>query len=482
MQLEGILWDVIEYFYQLGLVGFVTKDSNGKLIQKFRSISEYASFRNDKLPNSEYYLTHPSVEEDLKHSNFFFFHNKFAVVGPDYPFYEKSMKKISRSNLHLGAGRLGLGLVAPIFAKLGKLIILQRPGEKWLKIKYDFVDLHVNSELVGHFRCLINPSDINAAIKAIEDEPLVLLISDNEDLIHFAVNQATSISTALGTSGLGIVTKIVEKIDSDRKINVYPFENEHDSVKDLSDRIKLVNENVDVPFVVADRICSKIKIFQKKIDVFTEENYELVVNCINGDVKDLFEAKDYNIQVTRSSDEFRYYYLRKYYLVNGIHTILAIYVYSFLLRKKVPISKWKNYEINLFDELPEIVKAIDIFSVVQIARIMHNFDWGQFERFFTGITKKQLFDNLLDYSVNVRNRFSNSPDLIDRVFSLKKQSAIRKKYEERIRKMNDFAIRNIKEFEVLFTTVGYSEFEVQDVLIEIANLLDKTTKLFLSRK
>jgi len=301
------LWDVIEYFYQLGLIGFVTKDSDGILVQKFRTVSEYSKLRNEQLPNSEYYLMHSAVEEDLKKSNFFFFHNKFAVVGPEYPFHEKSTEMTSRCNLHLGAGRLGLGLVTPILSQLGKLIILQRPGKKWLKIKHDSVDLNVNSELVGNFRCLINPKDLETAIKEIENERLVLLITENEDLIRFAVNQATSITTALGPSGLDFAEKIVGKVDADRRINIYPFENDLKAVEKLEGKIKQINENVFVPYVVADRICSKIDIFPKKIDVFTEEYFGIVVNCINGDVKDLFEAKDYNIQVTRSSDEFRYY-------------------------------------------------------------------------------------------------------------------------------------------------------------------------------
>lgn len=481
----NLLWDVIEYFYQLGLIGFVTKEPNGNLMQKFRTVSEYAKVRNEKLPNSEYYLMHPSVEEDLKRSNYFFFHNKFTVVGPNYMFHEKSMKKISRCNLHVGAGRLGLGLVAPIFSKLGKLIILQRPRKKWYKINNDFVNLYVNGELVGNFRCLINPADFDATIKAIKDNALVLLITDNENLIRFAVNQATSITTALGTlgaSGLKTVIELIEKIDPDRKINVYPFENDFEAVKNLSDRIKLINVNVNVPFVVADRICSKVIRFKRKIDVFAEENYEVVVNCINGDVKDLFEAKDYNIQVTRSLDEYRYFYLRKYYIVNGIHMVLAIYAYSVLLRKKVPYSKWKNYEINLFDEIPATKKAMEIFSVVQIARIILNFELKQFQRFFPGITKKLLFDKLLDYSVNVRNRFSNSPDIIDRVFSLKDRSVIRKKYEERIRKMNEFATKNNDKIEALFTSIGYREINIKDMLIEITKLLDITSKLFLLRK
>jgi len=184
------------------------------------------------------------------------------------------------------------------------------------------------------------------------------------------------------------------------------------------------------------------------------------------------------VQLSRIKD----YYLKKYFLVNGIHTVLAIYAYSILLRKKIPIRKWKNYEINLFDEYPEIKNAMDIFSVVQIARIMHIFGWEQIQRFFPGITKKKLFNELLDYSVNVRNRFSNSPDLIERVFSLRDQVALVKKYEERIKKIKKFAVDNIEEIETLLTSVDTIDIVGKNVLIEIANLLDKTSKLFLLNK
>ena len=65
---------------------------------------------------------------------------------------------------------------------------------------------------------------------------------------------------------------------------------------------------------------------------------------------------------------------------------------------------------------------------------------------------------------------------------MKDHSAIRKKYEERIKTMNEFAIKNINEIKTLFASIGYREINVEDMLIEIAKLLDRTSKLFLSCK
>ena len=476
---SNVIWNAMQYFYNLGLVGYVRK-TNSHLIQRFKTISEFANSKGDSLPNSDYYIFHPAVEEDLKTNNFWFSHNKFTIVGNNYAFHERSKEKIANINIHFGAGRLGLGLVVPIFSNFGKIVVIQRPNKTWEAVDHHYLTLKVNEEIIGDFKYLKRPSSIDQIKKTIEQEMMILIITDDDKIIKFVMGFGTSFSTALGP-GLSSVVKFFKTFEPQNGMNIYPFENDHVMVNKFCNRLKQINSNLQVPFVVADRICSNVKISSDEINVSTEEYYEVVINIINGDVKFQFEDVDYNLILARSSDEFRFYYKRKFYLVNGIHMILAIRAYAILLKKHIEFKHWKTYSINLFDDFEEVKCALSNFAILQIARIITGFNWEELKAIFPRFSKKDLFDDLYNYSLEAQNRFSASPDMLSRVFSLRSNKNIKAKFRERVLSMHTFLIENRKDISEFLIEVECTEVTLESLLVEMSELQKIMTELLLEK-
>merc|ERR1719487_2882115 len=104
------------------------------------------------------------------------------------------------THVHVGAGRLGLGLLIPALARTSKasggtLVILQRPSEAWEELAHDSVArFTVNQQPVCSLRVVRGASTdaLRAGAEGAEDGLLVL--SEEPAVLDVLAHRATSLS------------------------------------------------------------------------------------------------------------------------------------------------------------------------------------------------------------------------------------------------------------------------------------------------
>jgi hypothetical protein len=86
--------EIADYLYKLGLLGYVkSTDGSGNGDQVFQRAGEYMLKPDEKLPNSDFYVTHPTFDRRLLSTNpTFSFYDKRNIVGNTYKFVKNAIK------------------------------------------------------------------------------------------------------------------------------------------------------------------------------------------------------------------------------------------------------------------------------------------------------------------------------------------------------------------------------------------------------
>ena len=83
----------MKHFYSIGILGYIKKKnhtSNDKLfIQEFLPVAQYSYNEHVDLPKSKYYLTHPTLDEQLKKLFDLSFYNRNNIIGNGYDFLDE---------------------------------------------------------------------------------------------------------------------------------------------------------------------------------------------------------------------------------------------------------------------------------------------------------------------------------------------------------------------------------------------------------
>jgi len=89
----------MKFFYSIGILGYVKKKNHSKIngiyTQVFLPVAEYNYNENIELPKSKYYLTHPSLDGQLKTLFDLSFYNRNNIIGNGYDFQDE--KYITRT-------------------------------------------------------------------------------------------------------------------------------------------------------------------------------------------------------------------------------------------------------------------------------------------------------------------------------------------------------------------------------------------------
>ncbi|KNC81816.1 hypothetical protein SARC_05880 [Sphaeroforma arctica JP610] len=218
----------------------------------------------------------------------------------------------SSIHLHVGCGRLGLGLVIPALCadKQQTLFVLQSPSPAWDSLrdkKLYKVPFYVNNEEGDTFTVITSSYGLRVARKKFRANKgnkggRYLVISNDKALIGGIVRSATSFSCSVGTKGLQSVvvnmlkaggllhkdnssTKEQKRDELDPNMeklpSLYACENDHAAVDALADVVK---NAVTVFPVLVDRICTDRRITENGVYIDTEEyKGEMVVMVPEGD-------------------------------------------------------------------------------------------------------------------------------------------------------------------------------------------------------
>ena len=353
------------------------------------------------------------------------------------------MTKVNRPyHLHVGLGRLGMGLVLELISPKVPLIILQRrvsASNNWLKdllgeLKSQTVvtlkNYVVEDKTVKPFRLLrkLNVREIDRNIQTIEEEirnsesgSFLLIYSKLTDL-NWVSKYCATMTASIKDEGWREFEPWLENDAEECGMIIYPFENE---VKVKS------TKNTIIP-VTPDRICAKDVEFSKNpltLSIQVENFTHIVIKAPEQVWKGLFDIRSEDEVTAAASDAlFDFYSHRKRYLVNGLHYYLASFGYGRLLDIQVPVRDWSNQYLPIVIEyvLSDAGKsqhAIDVLIGAQAMRLILEFQSDEpslddYERVFSGRSEEQVFLSLCEYGMLNLARFKKITDSLDRILKL----------------------------------------------------------------
>ncbi|CAM9399869.1 unnamed protein product [Phaeothamnion confervicola] len=275
----------------------------------------------------------------------------------------------SASHIHLGAGKLGLGLVVPAIHASGQpYAIVQRPSRSWspLTEKGDAaatatapdngssggapsnyggtaaaaaadgtdadadadaggltkVGVRVNgNESIAGLVLVKDTKDILAAAEA--DCTRLFACTDDPAALRALVGRAQTFSVALGPAMANVVLPLCNDLPlrpRGERPCLYACENDHKAVDELT---KKLEGRVDVVSCMVDRICTERSIGKGWVEVETEPyGGEIVVIAPPRGVT-LPPFAGEGVKMPRLEAEAEYFCQRKIIMVNGMHTTLA---------------------------------------------------------------------------------------------------------------------------------------------------------------
>lgn len=125
--------DLLRFYYKLGLIGIIKRNAaQTGYIQEFREAFKFNYKKTIQLPDSQYFVTHPAMD-DLITTQLNKNYHSLNIIGFNYPFTIPKKKKVKTLQCcHFGVGNLGTGLVLPYLLKTGcKLILINRLSDRW---------------------------------------------------------------------------------------------------------------------------------------------------------------------------------------------------------------------------------------------------------------------------------------------------------------------------------------------------------------
>lgn len=322
-------------------------------------------------------------------------------------------------HVHFGAGRLGLGLVVgTIAASETPFAIVQRPKSTWKSITSQGcgsqIQLTVNGKPIAPDVTVINEDcDIEeylkvgrAAIVVVGHRPTLL------QLIRKATSFSCSLGSAMGIAMIPLLSELDQKPEEERPV-LYACENDHDAVRKLGASASVFGKVTTIPCMV-DRICTGRTIEEHFVDVEAEPGFSgsLVLLDPPADPSLVPFAGD-NVLVPTDKQEAKYFYKRKFSMVNGMHTVLGFMT----LREKTPGAReCTEQELLTYATAREELRTeMRIWCAIRCLALIDEFGLDLLKKVHHKETEEDVFDTLLSYGQQALDRFSSITDTTTRV-------------------------------------------------------------------
>lgn len=337
-----------------------------------------------------------------------------------------------RIHIHFGAGALGIGLVLPKFTRSdGSLVIIQREGVDYESLSTNsIIDFSINDNVFTTAKVLRGSFDSSK----IELGTNYLVITSDTETISSYLEYATSISTSVGES-LHLIHKHFTNIKFGNK-NLYAFENNSSNVDSLSKFMDEHNTKICVVRVIADRICTNKSVSSNGFDVTAGDYEKTYIENVNDNVnRDIVVTEELKIV---SEINYRYYYKRKFYILNGLHMILALLAYNYCQEEGVSL-KAASEEIPFRMLLAAMETQLNIAQMFQSlarlqgARIIKTLSIEEeYDDVFPNTNKADALKQLETYSNQIWDRFADSKDILGRILNVDDIPAFSDKYSQRL--------------------------------------------------
>jgi len=218
-------------------------------------------------------------------------------------------------HVHFGGGKIGLGLICPTIEESGipfALVDIPSFGEG-LCPKFE---VNVNGDTIAELE-LTNDKDINELghrSMFVEDDP--------ERLVQVA-SRATSFSCSLGPVLEKVIVPLLSQIPRLETANrplLFACENDHTAIQKVA---KALDGKVEVVPCMIDRICTDQERNCNAVEVSTEPYLGSIVPLTLPTAGKPLPFAGERVTFPKSSKEAKFFYDRKVFLVNGMHTTLA---------------------------------------------------------------------------------------------------------------------------------------------------------------
>ncbi len=352
-----------------------------------------------------------------------------------------------RYHLHVGLGRLGLGLVLGLIRTDVPVIIIQRTSEEWDKRRprlngrgtlglsnYVGLNRSVKVRWIDN-----NSSAIQKELESPGSHSYLLIYSQLSDL-DWITGYCSSMTTSIGEQEE--IEDWLSRSSVSGGMTIYPFEN----------KITLTGSKSKntVRRVMPDRICPDYPEFMESgnsMRVRVEQYAQVVFNAPASECKELFSMDGpVNVISTESERLFDYYYHRKRRLVNGLHFDVATFGYQRLLDLGVRTSDWKTQYLtilieSILNDRSQKQHFINVLIGAQAMTLVFEADALPAldkPKVFLGGSKEQLYMRLCEYGMSSLERFRNVTDRIDRVLRLDKTEKLVENYREHVSELRKF--------------------------------------------
>jgi CheY-like chemotaxis protein len=328
---------------------------------------------------------------------------------------------------HLGAGRLGLGLVTPIINQLGdKIVVINRFSHDWQNYKTrESITIDCNGiESTYRFYHQDLPDDKKREIRKVWEESckmklIVAVDYENIDEISFFIKDVQHITTSLKT-GLKKAKQILEETNFHNLVTIYPFENNkqdvHNFYEDLND------DQFEKSLLIADRVCTHTELHPEsnKILVYAEKYGNVVINgsrVRNNLFRNEPRIKGIDYIFCEDKEEFEFHFSKKFRILNCVHASLAVMCYDRVM-DKIPKEKWGEQYVNLLND-GKIKSDIEKVAIAEIIKLIATTDKEVLNRVFPSKDIGEVYNELKVYSNTIFDRFDGMADRLDRVLNLR---------------------------------------------------------------
>mmetsp|Transcript_30027 Transcript_30027/g.49070 ORF Transcript_30027/g.49070 Transcript_30027/m.49070 type:complete len:474 (+) Transcript_30027:61-1482(+) len=334
---------------------------------------------------------------------------------------------------HFGAGRLGLGLVAPAIERSGvPYCVVQRPKTTWKAISKtgsgSALAITVNGEpVVKEMKVALG--DLEAA-DYIGAQSLALLGS-NLEVLKDLTQQSTSFSCALGSAAKKVLVPLMMELPvrgPGKRPILYACENDHGMVDIIS---KQLEGRVDVISCMVDRICTGRTIEANRIDIQAEPFGGSIVLLDPPNRGHIVPLGGESVTVPSSKAEAEFFYERKLFLVNGMHTTLA---FMTLCMREEGNTPGTHVLLNYAEETKEVRARVWAWATGRLLMLAWEHDLEIMADAHGVEGERALCGVLLDYARVTLRRFSGVSDTTTRVLS----GGVANRWETRLKPVHDF--------------------------------------------
>jgi len=331
-------------------------------------------------------------------------------------------------HVHVGAGKLGLGLVLDSIQQSGchDFAVVQRPSAAWRSLIEDNVkkiSILVNGEASGAAMKLLHGKCWTSKVRAGRG-PYFILTETGTPLISLA-QKATSFSCSLknGISDLkSVLGALPKRVNPPR---LYACENDKDAIEELSNSPELKDRVVVVPCMV-DRISSSRDIGSDGVIHVGTEPWHGQIVVLPTEADSASETPipfgGPSVLTSETDAQANYFAERKLLLVNGAHTTLAFLTLTQELRKSTTSLEGMelpgDFKLLDYDRADESTKRILwAWSLARCHQLANRFPAEVLMGAHGVETPEEALTELINYAWSSLQRFSHVSDTTGRVLS-----------------------------------------------------------------